>query len=205
MLRRAVYLMCASLLAAAAPAQQVIKGDANLLHRSRLSYPESAKGISGTLVIAATLDERGVVTDAHVTSGPEPFRKPALQSVLDWHYAPGTPSPVEIVIAYRPPPALLNGQPAQVAAQIRKEPPPKLEAGILNRIQFAGKASQFEEKIREKLPIREGDPFNVDAVAQIIEIVREVDEHLSVNFRMIDFDGEKRRFELRSAYLTPVE
>src|SRR5260221_662537 len=102
-------------------------------------------------------------------------------------------------------PALLNGQPAQVAAQIRKEPPPKLEAGILNRIQFAGKASQFEEKIREKLPIREGDPFNVDAVAQIIETVREVDEHLSVNFRMIDFDGEKRQFELRIAYLTPVE
>src|SRR6266853_678255 len=108
MLRRALYLTCASLLAAAAPAQQVIQGDANLIHRAPLPYPAAApKGMPGTLVIEATLNERGVVTDARVTSGPAEYRKSALKSVLDWHYFPGTPSPVEIVIRYQSAPALL--------------------------------------------------------------------------------------------------
>jgi TonB family protein len=199
-------LICTLLLAAAAPAQQVIQGDKNLIHRAPLPYPSAqAKGAGGTVIVEAVLNERGVVTDARVTSGPAVFRKTALHSVLDWHYEPGTPSPVEIVIEFRGYPALLNGQPAPSALPARAAAEaPKMQAGIIKRIQFTGPAAEFEELLRERLPIREGDSFHVDTVPLIADIVRQADEHLAVNYRMVNFDGLTREFELGIAYKVPV-
>ena len=44
----------------------------HLLHRAPLDYTADAiaKGIQGTVVVEATLNERGVVSDARVVSGP---------------------------------------------------------------------------------------------------------------------------------------
>ena len=65
-----------------APAQEVVKGGDHLLHRGPIEYPADAieKGIQGTVVVEATLDNKGVVTDARVISGPDPLRKAALKS-----------------------------------------------------------------------------------------------------------------------------
>src|SRR5262249_24514004 len=88
-----------------APAQEVIRGGDNLLHRAPIEYPPEAlaKGIQGTVVVEATLNERGVVTDARVLSGPEALRKAALKSVLDWHYASQAQSPVQVAIDFGAP------------------------------------------------------------------------------------------------------
>src|SRR5678815_5135055 len=105
---------------AAAPAQQILQGEENLLHRAPVDYPTDAleKRIPGTVVAQSTLNDRGVVTDAQIMSGPAVFRKPVLKSVLDWHYSPGTPSPVQVVVDFAPPEqrlTLLNGQPVAIA------------------------------------------------------------------------------------------
>ena len=41
------------------------------------------------MIVEATLDAKGEVSDARVISGPEELRKEALASVLQWHYQPG--------------------------------------------------------------------------------------------------------------------
>jgi TonB family protein len=89
----------------------------SLMHRPPIAYPETAqaKGVRGTVSVEATLDANGNVTDAHVLSGPEGFRKTVLQSVLTWHFTPGAAeSKQQVDIAFQPPPA--GSQPAEGAA-----------------------------------------------------------------------------------------
>src|SRR5262249_53257442 len=88
-----------------APAQEVLRGGTNLLHRAPIEYPADAiaKGVQGTVIVEATLNERGVVTDARVVSGPDALRKSALKSVLDWHYSNQERSPVEVAIDFNLP------------------------------------------------------------------------------------------------------
>jgi TonB family protein len=54
-----------------------------------VEYPAGAieKGITGTVVVEATLDTEGKVDDAYVISGPVELRKAALRSVLEWQFA----------------------------------------------------------------------------------------------------------------------
>ena len=70
------------------PGVRVDLGGARVIHRDEVEYPESAieKGIQGTVVVEATLDADGAVSDARVLSGPPELRKAALQSVLQWHF-----------------------------------------------------------------------------------------------------------------------
>jgi hypothetical protein len=210
---RACGLLIAALsIASVAPAQQVnvIAGGANLMHRAPIPYPPEAlkTGMHGPVTIEAALNERGLVTDAHVTSGLEIFRKPALQSVLDWHYLPGTPSPVQIAVDFTITPVLINGKPVAGKPPSPEQPKrdtPKLDAGIIAEIQFTGLTSQLEEAILAKLPVQEGDSFQTDMIDRIADLIKEFDEHLISNYHMLDFDGERRYFELRISYRVPVE
>ncbi len=67
-------------------------------------YPIEAKkaGVSGAVVLAATISTSGMVEDLHVISGPEPLQQAALDAVKDWRYRP----------------YLLNNQPVEVKTQI---------------------------------------------------------------------------------------
>ncbi len=79
----------------------------SLMHRPPVNYPETAqaKGVRGTVSVEVTLDANGNVTDAHVLSGPDEFRKTVLQSVLSWHFTPGAAGVKQQVdIAFQPPP-----------------------------------------------------------------------------------------------------
>jgi len=49
------------------------------------------------VTVEATLDADGAVNDARVVSGPSELRRAALQSVLEWHFVPGTGGPVRQV------------------------------------------------------------------------------------------------------------
>jgi TonB family protein len=70
------------------PGVRIDLGGASLIHRDEVEYPEAAirKGIQGTVVVEATLDAAGTVSDARVLSGPQELRKAALESVLQWHF-----------------------------------------------------------------------------------------------------------------------
>ena len=52
-----------------------------------VSRAARSKRIQGNVVIELTFDAAGAVADARVLSGPEELRRPALQSVLQWHFA----------------------------------------------------------------------------------------------------------------------
>lgn len=70
------------------PGVRVDLGGATVIHRDEVEYPDAAieKGVQGTVVVEATLDAAGEVSDARVLSGPLELRKAALQSVLQWHF-----------------------------------------------------------------------------------------------------------------------
>jgi len=219
MLARSLLLLA---LPAGMLAQQVIHGEANLLHRAPLPYPAEAlqKNVQGIVLVDATLNERGVVIDARVISGPELLRKAALKSILDWHYSPGTLSPVQVVVDFKTPqprPVLLNGvsstgarqgtptppRPVRTALEFPNVPePPKLTAGVIKRIQFTGVSSQTQETLLSRIPVREGDSFEIGTISRIIEILLEVDEHLAARYDLLDFDGDRRQFALRISYVS---
>ena len=66
---------------------------------SSVEYPAAArgKGITGTVIVEATLDAEGNVADARVISGPVGLRKAALRSVLEWQFANTTAGEVRQV------------------------------------------------------------------------------------------------------------
>ena len=202
-----VFLLFAC--AASILAQQIIQGDANLLHRTPIRYPAEAlrNKVQGIVVIEASLNERGIVTDAHVISGPDQLRKAALLSILDWHYAPGTLSPAHVTVEFKTPqpkPVLLNGAPTvvPVSQKLDPAPPPKLEVGIIKRIQFVDVSPQVQEALLAKLPFKEGDSVQSDTLPRVLEVLRVVDEHLAANYQLLDFDGERRQFGLRISYMS---
>src|SRR5207253_644278 len=125
----------------------------NLLHRAPLEYPSDAiaKGIQGTVVVEAKLNERGVVTDAHVVSGPDALRKAALKSVLEWHYTAQAQSPMEIAIDFKlpippTPQGVIGGVTGGVVGGVIggvRPVAPNSESGRLKRIQFSGVSAQL--------------------------------------------------------------
>jgi TonB family protein len=67
-------------------------------------YPSSAKKkrIQGTVVLLATIDKEGKITNLEVISGLPELQEPSVKAVRDWRYTPYT----------------LNGQPVEVETQI---------------------------------------------------------------------------------------
>ena len=86
---------------------QIERGGDHLLFRASIEYPRWVieKQVAGLIVTEVTTDERGLVTDAHVISGPQELRRVVLQSVLNWQFDPQSqpPGPVEIAIRFHLP------------------------------------------------------------------------------------------------------
>jgi TonB family protein len=61
-----------------------------IVHKVDPVYPEEAKkaGVSGAVVIAATIDDHGKVTNLTVVSGPATLQDTALAAVRQWTYKP---------------------------------------------------------------------------------------------------------------------
>ena len=176
-----------------APAQEVVKGDANLLHRAPVFYPADAlqKGIRGTVVVEATLNDRGVVTDARVISGPDPLRKAALRSVLDWHYAAGAASPVEIAIDFKPSD---NQRPAATAVA------PPIPPGVVKNIRYLGLTPQVREAVDSALPVHEGDTYSSDVLDRVRQALHGVDEHLNVAHQRLTSSQSPAEYALQISY-----
>jgi TonB family protein len=98
-------LAAAPQLVADGPGVSVDIGGAALMHRLPVVYPEAAMTarIEGTVVVQATVDSAGNVTDASVLSGPEELRKAAVLSVLQWRFVRGGSSTKQVSIAFQVP------------------------------------------------------------------------------------------------------
>ena len=157
-----------------APAQEVKRGNENLIHRSPVEYPAEAieNGIEGTVVLEARLDGKGVVRDARVISGPDELRAAAMKSVLDWHYSieKGAPPIVEIAIDFKLP----KGRAVPAL--------PPSAAGTVKSIDFQGVSAELKEKVLNEIAVKVGDTVSLESRSRITQAVRRVDEHLRVGF-----------------------
>jgi hypothetical protein len=147
---------------------------ATLRHRAPVRYPKGSL-VAGTVEIDAGLSAKGEVNDPHVVSGPEELRKEALWSVLQWHYLPGTATPVHVSIRF------------DSSADSSRQPAPRATngddddfvSGILKTIEFTGLAPDAENELRAQLPFHEGDPMLHSDFGKITNIVQAFDEHLT--------------------------
>jgi len=185
----ACWLVTGTLPLAAAP--QVVNdspgvtvdiGGATLQHRAPVVYPESArsKGVQGTVVLEATLDSSGNVTDARVVAGPEDLRKAALNSVLQWHFANGAAGAVrQVTIGFQLPDGKTTPEVARGYA-FSTAPSRGLEGRTLKSIRVSGLSDQARNDLLATLPVREGDTLSADTMTKVEQAVRRFDEHLRV-------------------------
>jgi TonB family protein len=169
-----------------------------LLHRTPIEYPRAAmeRGVQGTVIVRATLDEKGNVTDAQVVSGPEILRRAALRSVLDWHYsrAAGSPSSVDVAIDFTLP-AAREGSAASTEMERRRMAQKMESAGIegssIRGIRYSPMPDQLREELARRLPVREGDQIDEAKMTQLRELAREIDEHIGVGLMMSAEGGNR--------------
>lgn len=149
-----------------------------LMHRPAVHLGK----IAGLVVLDATLDAKGEVTDAHVVSGPEELRRDALASVLQWHYVgTGSPSSVGISIQFGQPPAV-----SPVSQTPTPAIPPRavtVEAPKVSSIQFDGVDPGAQEQIRSQLPLHAGDSATPQAMLAASAALQTIDSHLRLGVK----------------------
>src|SRR5258708_35894064 len=144
-----------------APGVTVQQDATKLLHRAPVRYPADAahKGIQGTVLVDATLDQSGEVTDAQVISGPQELRRAALESVLQWHYNKelGLPPKVQVAIDFvlpkqGAPAAVLLGPGMKIGPNC---PPPQM--ATVKSIETSSLPSNLRDKVAPRLQVHVGD------------------------------------------------
>lgn len=172
-----------------------VNAGAVLVHRAPVRAPESSTS-GGTVIVQATMDAQGEVTDAQVVSGPQELRKEALTSVLQWHYRPG-PTTAQISIQFAasqvaaaartavgvavPSVGFTSPAPVRVAPQVAAAQP---SDGRLKTIEFAGISPEAEQDLRSRLTIHEGDVVSKQDIAAVTTAVRAYDSHLAAVFTL---------------------
>jgi TonB family protein len=156
-----------------APGVTVSLNGAAILHRTGVGYLPAAlrNGVQGTVSVQVKLDSTGEVSDAQVLSGPEELRKPVLQSVLQWHFAPslgGTTRTIEI--AFTAPKSASAPAPGATTPAI-------VQPGKVRSIQVQDLSQQATAELLASLPIHEGDEWNPESAQRATEAVRAFDEH----------------------------
>jgi TonB family protein len=152
-----------------------------LMHRTSV-FRTAGVTTTGTVVLDASLNSKGEVTDARVVSGPDELRRSALQSVLQWHYsmdAGATPT-VRATITF-------GAAPAALAAKKLAAPRPETTDSTmvtLKTIEFLGTPPDVEQKVRASLPVKEGDQVSGRWMAGVLAAAKEVDEHFTGGMSM---------------------
>jgi protein TonB len=168
----------------------LLDAGAPLMHRVALPR---LSNVGGTLVVEASVNSRGEVADARVISGPDEHRKSALQSVLQWHYstAAALPPTLQIRIKYS---ALTKPEVQVVGAP---PPPPPPPSSVIKEIKFSGTTPEIERQVRDRIAVHEGDPATGEALAQILNHAREVDEHFNMGVSTNAAAGGPRESTIR--------
>ncbi len=197
-----------------APGVTVQQDATKLLHRSPVRYPVDAlrKGIQGTVLVEATLDQNGEVTDAQVISGPQELRRAALESVLQWHYnrESGLPPKVQVAIDFvQPAHATLPGAALEELRMRRSggvfapgppPPPPPPQTSTVKAIEMGSLSQALRDKVAARLPIHVGDQLTGQGVADVANALAEIDTHIRMGIKMSpDSNGSVVSFTLNDA------
>ncbi len=164
-----------------------VDAGALLLHRPPLRSPGA--NVTGDVIVEATLDPKGEVTDARVLSGPEEARKAVLASVLGWHYSSVTlpPDRVRIVVHFGGAPATLmtplpTGPTAPPATFGMFRPAPATVNSLparVNAITFTGLSPELVTQIESQIRLRAGDTLDALRFEYLLAALNHIDEHLS--------------------------
>jgi TonB family protein len=147
---------------------QIVKGGEHLIHGDVPEYPHRAieRRVEGDVVLDLAVDDRGEVSDARVLSGPDEFRKAALEAVLGWHYSPSAVRSMSIQATLRfhvPPPETEADR-----AKLRY----KVFAMKSNEDGNAGRMMEIEPERAVAFKIREverGEPVSEQQTEHLIE------------------------------------
>jgi len=165
------------------PGVKVQQDEMKVLHRTPVRYPQDAlqKGVQGSVVVEASLDPKGVVTDAQVLSGPQELRKAALESVLQWHYNldAGVPPKLQVAIDF-----VLPARRAPKSIEAVGPPPPPPNIGVLSRIDMSRIPQPLRDKIAGRLPIHIGQQLSPDDTKDLLNALAAIDEHLHAAIKM---------------------
>jgi TonB family protein len=155
---------------------------APVMHRIGVGRPYGVT-TTGTVVLDASVDQKGEVTDARVISGPEELRRFVLQSVLQWHYSTdgGLGPSVRVVVNFgaAPPPFTSSGSTAVAvtAARAASFDTPT----VLKDIQVLGASPDLVKKMTAALPVHIGDSVRPETMAEVATAALEIDEHFTGN------------------------
>jgi hypothetical protein len=155
------------------PAQTTMEADdqaitvdpgAPLLHRTAIHRAPGAAP-SGSVIVEAVVDAKGLVNEVRALSGPDGLRQAVLESVAEWHYAtePAPPSVIRITVNFG-------------AAPVWRTQPLR---GTVTAIRFMGIPPQLEREIRARLPFHAGDEIDSGASWFGSSGLGDLDERLS--------------------------
>jgi TonB family protein len=172
-----------------APGVTVDLGGAAIMHRTGVPYPAAAlkQGVQGTVVVEVKLDANGNVADARVVSGPDELRNAALQSVLQWHLTKNLAgSSRQIGISFHVPEVsagatsgVTGGVSAAGVSSAYLASAPTPWAGRTLRIDVQGLSDDSRADLLSQLPIHDGGTLSVEALQNVMRIVKGFDEHMS--------------------------
>jgi TonB family protein len=178
---------------------EIVRGGEHLLHASLPKYPPRARErrVEGEVALEITLDDRGQVSDARVVSGPDELRRAALESVLQWHFAPDK---LRSTVAYVSLKFNASARESsredvvRVATLVSENRGPKYTfsyrqadesisgAPRLSRFKLERVPPEMAEEIRRHAGFAVGDAMTPDMIKRIRDAVMSLDEHLSVRF-----------------------
>ncbi|HTS75277.1 MAG TPA: M56 family metallopeptidase [Bryobacteraceae bacterium] len=166
-----------------------VDAGAPLLHRAPVFRPNGVTA-AGTVAIEATLNAKGEVSDARAVSGPSDLRRTSLESVLQWHYAtdPTPPATVRVTIEFGSAPA--GGVSGGVNGGVNGGVGGGVRGGIagsyastgpatLKSITIMGAPPELAQKVRDALPVHEGDQVTAESMSDILAAAKQVDEHFT--------------------------
>ena len=186
------------------PGVTVELNGATLLHRSGVNYPEAARSrnIRGAVTAEVTLDGAGNVSDARIVNGPEELRKAVLQSVLGWHFAGSTAGAQrQVVVTFDQPAGAAEDRLRSLAlveelraksAQQAKDAEASRPARTIQSVEVLGVPDNLRNELLSRVPLRAGDTLSFESMERALRVVREFDEHMTVNTARGDSENAYR-------------
>jgi TonB family protein len=172
-----------------APGVAVQPSSVAVLHRTPVAYPKEAlaKRIQGTVAVEVSLTATGVVSDAHVISGPEELRKAALQSVLQWHFSSDAhvATKTQVTVDFHLP----EPEPASIRGVLGLTPSAE-DLGTVERV-ILRVPEALKQKLEGRLTLRLGDPITPDSISNLTAAVKEIDEHLTVGVQRLSMTDKR--------------
>ena len=168
------------------PGVAVEMGQAKILHRTPVVYPEQARTnhISGTVVVSVSLDEKGEVLEAIAESGPEQLRKAVVQSVLNWHFSMegGQARKFPLAISFIPG----GDAPAPAAENRAAESGMPDTARTVDSFSTLRLPSALKEKVQQANLVHTGDVLTRENLHALEASLRAIDDHLRLSAAVRD-------------------